>query len=437
MGHTAGKDIYRALGDRIDTLGTRAPWNDQLFAILKELYSEAEAELVVKMRSGLSTLEQVATATGLSPVELQPRLEALAEKGLVADICVKDTFYYLPSPMIVGIFEFTMMRTRGELNSKAWAELFHAYLSDSDEFWEANDGGISPMRALPHEQAMLPDAYTEVLDYEKAKEIVDQHDRWSIGICSCRHEKHHLGLKQCDIPLESCTSFGYSADYLIRRGFAREASRQEMLDQIDRSWEAGLVLNADNVQKRTTFICHCCACCCNALAGISRHGYPTAVVTSSYIARTDLTACTGCKNCFTDCPIDAIEMQPSTDKRFKKFGYPVVNQELCLGCGVCTRRCKSGSLKLVQREQRVFHPATTFERVILQSLSRGTLEHQIFDDPTSKTQAFMRGVVGGFLRLDPVKKALMSDTLRSRFLSTLKKGVVMQGKDWLRDFWRG
>jgi hypothetical protein len=40
----------------------------------------------------------------------------------------------------------------------------------------------------------------------------------------------------------------------------------------------------------------------------------------------------------------------------------------------------------------------------------------------------MRGIVGGFLRLTPVKKALMSDALRSRFLSAIAAGAVRSGK---------
>jgi hypothetical protein len=45
----------------------------------------------------------------------------------------------------------------------------------------------------------------------------------------------------------------------------------------------------------------------------------------------------------------------------------------------------------------------------------------------------MRGVVGGFLKLKPVKKALMSDMLRSSFLESMKKGVKNQGKVWLTE----
>ncbi len=81
----------------------------------------------------------------------------------------------------------------------------------------------------------------------------------------------------------------------------------------------------------------------------------------------------------------------------------------------------------------MIHPETTFERVMLRSLERGTLQNQSFDNPQSFSHKFMRGFVGGFLNLSPVKRALMSDTLRSRFLDAMKKGVEKQGKGWLAD----
>lgn len=85
-------------------------------------------------------------------------------------------------------------------------------------------------------------------------------------------------------------------------------------------------------------------------------------------------------------------------------------------------------MKLHKRAQRVLHPETTFERVMLQCLERGTLQNQLLDDPGSKPQAFLRALLGGFLRLAPVKQALMSDALRSRFLAAMRNGAVKQGK---------
>jgi hypothetical protein len=45
----------------------------------------------------------------------------------------------------------------------------------------------------------------------------------------------------------------------------------------------------------------------------------------------------------------------------------------------------------------------------------------------------MRGFVGGFLKLPPVKAALMSDVLRSSFLNAMASGVQKQGKEWVTE----
>ncbi len=91
MGHLVGKDIFRELGRKIDGLEIRAPWNDTLHAILKELYSEQEAELVVKMPHGLSTIARAGTGNRLSrATTLLRTLDGLTAKGLVIDLRLHD-----------------------------------------------------------------------------------------------------------------------------------------------------------------------------------------------------------------------------------------------------------------------------------------------------------------------------------------------------------
>ena len=90
-------------------------------------------------------------------------------------------------------------------------------------------------------------------------------------------------------------------------------------------------------------------------------------------------------------------------------------------------------MKLHERKQRIFHPEKTFERTILQCLERGTLENQLFDDPGSKTQDFLRALIGGFLRLSPVKQGLMSENMRSRFLDFIRNQAIKQGKKALTE----
>jgi len=434
MGHLIGKDIYRQLGRKIDGVGMRAPWNDALYAVLKELYTEEDAELIIKMPYGLATIERLMQVTGVTRSGLERQLDNLCPRGLVMDLCIAGQYYYTPSPFALGFFEFTMMRTRGEVDFAKMARLFSKYL-DGGDFQAANaENGemVSFLRTLPWEGSVEIDEYVEVLDYEKASAIVDATDRFAMGICGCRHQRRHLGENSCNAPFDNCSVFGpIAVDWMIRNGFGREVSKAEMLANIDRSRDLGLVINADNVQRNVRFMCHCCSCCCEAIRGITKHGYVNTVVTSSFIAHYDHKACIGCGSCSRQCPIQAIECISDPDPRFRKSGRPRIDERLCIGCGVCTVQCKSDAMKLRKRKKRVLHPEDTFQRVILQYLESGTLQNQLFDDPASKTQAFMRGFAGAFLRLPPVKRALISNVFRSQFLNVLKLGARASGKEIL------
>jgi len=415
MGHLVGKDIYRKLGKKVDGLSVRAPNNKALYAILKELYTSEEAELIVKMPYNPASITTIQKITGFDLVKLQNMLNNLAGKGLIIDFNIGSRMLYIIAPMVIGIFEFTMMRTRGELDMKEWAKLFYEYLHGDDSFYRANFGKgnrVAPLRTIPHEGTVIDEDYVEIFDYEKATSIIEKQDKFAIGICSCRHEKMHAGTKSCDIPLEKCSTFGPAVDNMVRHGFAKEVSKNEMLDNLAQSREMNLVFCADNVKNNVSFLCHCCGCCCNVLLGISHHGFPSTVVTSNYLAQVNSDECIECGECVVVCPVDAITMPEDRP--------PDIAENSCLGCGVCALNCSSESLKLVPRQQKVIYPEDTFERVLLQCLERGTLQNQMFPEPDNINHKFMRAFVGGFLKLSPVKKALLGDSLRSRFLGYIR-----------------
>ena len=159
MGHGASKDVYRELGNAIDGLNTRAPWNESLHSILRELYTAEEAELVSRIPAGLTTLRRLQKITGVEETTLRPQLERLAVKGLVMDLEIGGEFHYTVSPMIIGVFEFTMMRTDGELDLPRVARIFNDYLLGNDEYCKANYGQgqkVSLMRTIPHVDAVDP-----------------------------------------------------------------------------------------------------------------------------------------------------------------------------------------------------------------------------------------------------------------------------------------
>ena len=427
MGHLVGKDIYKQLGEKLDGSIVRMPWNQPMKEMLTALYTPAEAELILAMPYRPASLERIANLTRIDQTKLQYMLDGLCKKGLVCDIWNETQYQYMVSPFVVGFFEFTMMRTGKDLPQKKWAELFQAYMFGNNDFFAANfedDQQVSIMRTLPYEETVANDPHVEVLDYERAEALIQDKKSFAVGICSCRHEKHHLGERQCTVPLDTCTTIGDGAEFLIRNNLARRSSKEEMLDILDRSKELGFTLTADNVKQDVGFICHCCGCCCNLLNGVRHTGYTNILISSSFVAECNTEECIGCGVCERKCPVDAISMQPQygaviDGKRPNKVA--VIDTDRCLGCGVCALQCKPKALMLVKATKRIIHPEDTFERAILQSLERGTLQNLLFDNPNSTAETFMRSVIGGFLKLPAVKKQLMGDKLRSRFLDTLRK----------------
>ena len=429
MGHMVAKDIYGPLGEKIDSLSVRTPQTKAFHAILRQLYTTEEAELIVAMPFGLSTLGRIARITGRGPEKLKPILTRLCDKGLVVDLDLGGKYHYMPAPFVVGFFEFTMMRTDiANEDIGKYARAFTDYM-DEGEFYAANfkDGQqVAIARSLPHLEHLGD--HVEILDYERVDQIIDETDYFSVSNCSCRHKKHHAGSKVCKVPLETCTSFGKAAQYLVRHDMGREISRSEMHDIAQRSKELKLVFSVDNVRNQPSFICHCCGCCCGILDGITKHGYANAIVSSSLVPKVIMADCNGCQKCARACHISAITLIPEPKKTTRKRMFlPVIDEDLCIGCGVCSLVCKPDAIDMQKRDQHIIHPETTFERIILQCLERGTLQNQLFDDPASLSHKAMRGIVGGFLRLSPVKKALMTDTLRSRFLATMAGAAKSSG----------
>jgi ferredoxin len=166
---------------------------------------------------------------------------------------------------------------------------------------------------------------------------------------------------------------------------------------------------------------------------MNKFGFVNSIITSSFLSAVDISLCKGCGKCLEVCPVNAVSLFSANDHEHPKKRFARIDPNLCIGCGVCFSKCPHQSIAMAKRDQRVIHPETLFETTILATLERGTLQNQIFDNPRSLTHEFMRTFMGAFLRLPPVKKALMSDALRSSFLSFMKAGATMQGKGWITE----
>lgn len=358
MGHiiNAKEEIYHALAERLSKAPEGAPINEDLMAILHRLYTESEALVGSQFSLIPMSLTKISSVTGIEERELKIILDGMSDKGLVLDIPRKDSFYYMLAPVLVGFFEYTFMRTRDQVNMKELAELFDTYFHSPGAMREIAGLDTKIMRTLIYEKVMPLAVETEVLDYEKATEIIRQSGGGAITMCACRHERAHLG-KACDAPVEVCMSLGGAAEWIVRKGLGKPATVEDLLRVLDQTQEYGLVHMCDNVMNKPTYICNCCGCCCNVLRGINEQQI-FATHPSNFIPSFELENCVSCGICADKCHIHAISM---TDLG-NGIEVPVLKSEICIGCGVCSAACPSGSLVMTRREVLSIPPENAREK---------------------------------------------------------------------------
>ncbi len=420
MAHYTTRSGYESLVERLNRFPQGAPPSDALYGILKLLFNEKEASLVALLPIKPFTVKQAAAVWKMTEVATRGVLEGLASRCILLDAVDPGgtTLYALPPPM-AGFFEFSMMRLRGDIDQHLLGELFYQYLNVEDAFVTAlftTENRIG--RVFVNEDALPVDPTLTILDYERASEVARTASSRSVGMCYCRHKMSHVG-RACDAPMDICLTFNGVSDSLARHGYAREIDVPEALDKLQEARDRGLVQCGENVQNGVGFICNCCGCCCEALVAARRVGFVHAVQTTNYLPVVDESRCNGCGKCADACPVEAMGLVSANDPRYPKLRKALVNTQVCLGCGVCLKACARDALRLTEREQRVITPIDSVHRTVLLAIEKGMLANLIFDNQALASHRVMAAILGGILRLPPLKQALASEQVQSRYLTGL------------------
>lgn len=421
MAHLTVRSGYERLVDRLNRFPQGAPPGELLHGILKMLFSEREAGLVALLPIRPFRPSRAAEAWDLPESAAREILEELASRAILVDILREDgEMDYVLAPPMAGFFEFSLMRVRGDLDQKVLSELFYQYLNVEDEFIRAlfTDGTTQLGRAFVQEAVLPADNALEVLDYERASEVIRTATHRGVGMCYCRHKMHHLD-RACDAPMEICMTFGATAASLVRHGNAREMEVAEGLDLLAEAQERNLVQFGENVQRGVNFICNCCGCCCEAMIAQRRFGLLHPIHTTNYLPKVDGDRCNGCLKCVEACPVEAMGLVSANHPRYPKLRRARVDEDLCLGCGVCVRNCQRGALTLAPRDERVITPVDSVHRVVSMAVERGKLQNLIFDRQALTSHRMMAAILGAILRLPPVQRSLAQGQLGSRYLERL------------------
>jgi ferredoxin len=421
MAHQTVKAGHEQLVDRLNRVPQGAPPADVLYSILEMLFSEREAALVALLPIRPFTVKRAARVWKMSTAATTAILEELAGRALLLDIETHKgkRVFVLPPPM-AGFFEFSLMRLRGDLDQKVLSELFYQYLNVEEDFIKAlfTEGQTQLGRVFVQETVLPIDNGIQVLDYERASEVVRSASYRGVGICYCRHKMEHKD-RACDAPRQICMTFNNTAASLIKHGFARELDVEEGLDLLAEAQEGNLIQFGENIQRRPNFICNCCGCCCEAMIAQRRFGILNPIHTSNYLPEIDVEECNGCGKCVVVCPVEAMSLTSANDPHRPKKKRASLDDGVCLGCGVCVRNCDRGGLRLAARRERVITPVDSARRTVMMAIERGKLQNLIFDNQALASHRAMAAILGVILKAPPMRQTLASRQLKSIYVDKL------------------
>ncbi len=416
MSHIASKSAYKNLEERLNRFPQGAPPSDTLYKILAILFSEKEAAFVAQLPIRPFTAVKAAKIWHMSIMEADKILKGLASRCILLDMETNGEVRYMLPPPMAGFLEFSMMRTRDDIDQHLLAELFYQYMNVEEDFVKELFFSTETRlgRVFVNESVLEAENTVQILDFERASHVINTAEHIGIGLCYCRHKMEHVG-KNCNAPIEDiCMTFGTAADSLIRHDYARRVDASECMEILHKAYEYNLVQCGENVKSGVSFICNCCGCCCEALVAAKKFGNLHPVETTGFLPVLNKDACIGCGKCEKACQVQVIKMSETDGKK-----TPVIDENLCLGCGLCVRACPNKSLSLKSTGRKVITPSTSVHRVVLMAIEKGMLQELIFDNKALYSHRAMAAILSAILKLPPVKKAMASEQMRSIYLEKL------------------
>jgi len=326
-------ELYHRLAQKLDELPNRFPKTQSgvEYQMLAKIFAPEEAVLACAMNLEPASATIIANRAGSDPKGSRDTLKRMVAKGLIDLRRGEGELTYALRPFVVGFYEGQLPRIDKEM-----AELFEQY------YRETQGGVLRPKpalhRVIPVDRAIPLKVQIDL--YEQASAILDKAQSWGVRDCICRKQQHLIG-KGCHHALETCLVFSSMKNAFHRSIVDRTITKEEALQILRDTEEAGLVHSSGNYRDGIEYICNCCTCCCGIMRGIADYGILSAVAHSDFQIALEEEKCTLCGACIDRCQFKTLSILDTMLD---------VDLKHCVGCGLCVLVCPTEALHLEQRE---------------------------------------------------------------------------------------
>ncbi|MFC1954715.1 4Fe-4S binding protein, partial [Chloroflexota bacterium] len=333
----------------LSALSMGLPRRDELLEMLKEHLTTTEAEVLLMLPTKVAPLqpvgiEKIAGKVNLPDKKLGEILESLVERGFLYSGKTEDGGNgYALQQVGFGFPQAFLWKGEDTPDSRNMANFVAKYFNRHVNLEAYGSSETKPFRYVPTE-GTIDNAIQAVFPYHSMETVIEQANTFAVAHCACRMVMQLKG-RGCDHPLEVCMKFDNMAEYIIERELGKEITREEAIEVIRKSEDAGLVHFVDNAINDIKHNCNCCGCSCWNVGSIKRRKIPRDSLMATYFMReTDKEECVGCGNCLDICPVDAITIDDNS---------AIIDEEWCIGCGLCVSRCPNGAAQLKFRADKM------------------------------------------------------------------------------------
>ncbi len=353
------ENVYEQLAKMLDNLASGYPTTKSgvEIRILRQMFSEQEANLFLNLSFMLESPEDAGNRLGRDVSDISIQMETMAKNGLLFRLRKQDSVRYSIMPFIMGFID----AYEHQLTEKIAKDVKEYY--DTDLGPTVMSFSHPQMRTIPIDAELVSE--WPILPYEDLEQVFDNQTRIALLKCICRTHGR-LNDNGCDKPLETCFHLGSQADYTVENGRGRYIDAEEAKAIVKRNLEtAGFVIQKSAGQKSQA-VCMCCGDCCLYLQSLKMQPKPAEAAKSNYFAEINADDCAGCEECLDRCQMDAISVNDD---------IATIDYNRCIGCGSCIYGCSSEASRLVRKpeDQLYIPPANATEAFTDIAVERGKM----------------------------------------------------------------
>jgi len=330
--------IYRNLQKHLDSMPIGFPYSESGadIKVLKAFFTPEEAELATYLNFTPVPLDKIfkrCKHSGLTLAELKEKLDNMVKKRIIfsEENPINKKVSYGNLPYAIGFFEDHINRL-----SKEMAEASEEYGVEFIREFLGEKTGIPQMRTVPINASITHE--NNVMNYDNARYILESNEGpFAVAPCVCVQSKELLGAKCKHDMIERCM---VNSQTYIDNGDAREITKDEALEILQKAEDKGLVIQPGNTKDAGGF-CLCCGCCCGILTDTKKLDQPARLFATNYYSEVEDAKCTSCGTCEEVCPMDAITVNE----------VACIDRDRCIGCGVCVSKCPANAIHLRNKDQ--------------------------------------------------------------------------------------